>query len=259
MNTCQDARTDRLMKAHSFLPPPPLSHLVLFFSTTPLFCCSVSETPCFVVCLPLTSAQLYRILPAPLSLPLVLSVLSAPSAPFSSLCPISVLFCLYLSPILSLPLFHSPSYLLVLSCSSSFFSPLFSSPRPENDFYLFSPLASANLWCWPAEKRTLQNNFHNPPAKLTKIYVSGWLAELPLANKSQCVCVCVNSPFMLRLAFLFFELWVVFSLVLQQFIFFLSTNPVKTFQLTVFLVILVDFLAFFLLLLFVCFFSGSHP
>lgn len=147
--------------------------------------------PCFVVCLPLTSAHLYRILPAPLSLPLVLSVLSAPSAPFSSLCPISVLFCLYLSLILSLPLFHSPSYLLVLSCCSSFFSPLFSSPRPENDFYLFSPLASANLWCWPAEKRTLQNNFHNPPAKLTKIYVSGWLAELPLANKSQCVCVCV--------------------------------------------------------------------
>lgn len=77
MNTCQDARTDRLTKAHSFLPPPPLSHLVLFFSTTPLFCCSVSETPCFVVCLPLTSAHLYRILPAPLSLPLVLSVLSA--------------------------------------------------------------------------------------------------------------------------------------------------------------------------------------
>lgn len=67
------------------------------------------------------------------------------SAPVSSLCPISVLFFLYPSPILSLPLFHSSSYLLVLSCSSSFFSPLFSSPRPENDFYLFSPLALANL------------------------------------------------------------------------------------------------------------------
>lgn len=81
--------TNRMTKAHSFLPPPPLSSLLFcsgfFFSpSAPLFCCSVSETPRFVVCLPLTSVCLYRILPAPLSLPLLSSVLFCLLSPLLS-------------------------------------------------------------------------------------------------------------------------------------------------------------------------------
>lgn len=178
------------------------------------------KTPRFVVCLPLTSVCLYHILPAPqLFLCWLLSPhLSFPALIFgsvSSLCPISLGF-FNLSHILfilllfcSFPLCHSGSYVLLLSISfSSLFSSLFCSARPQHDLP-FSAFSS--LWCWPVQKWTLQNNFHNPPpATLTKIYVSGRLAVLLIgvSGVRWCVCVCLHmhakSPFMLALFNSFF-------------------------------------------------------
>lgn len=167
----------------------PLCCFVVLSQRRDMLCC----LSVFNICLTLTTFSPY--------LHLLLCWLSSPHLSYLCSCIPSVskpeLYSHPFSPTLSVcatlaamstPFIFSPSPFPLLFCSD----------RPQRDC-TFSPSAAADLWSWPVEKWTLQNNFHNPPAKLTKINVSGWLAELSLADwshRSQMLWVHVQHSLM---------------------------------------------------------------